>query len=399
MGSNFKDKINEKLATQKQYCKAFRLPEPGALLYHYAGMETIWKILESDCFLARNVRFSNDSEEYRLGEQMIKRYMEHNFPKEEQIREIYERMHGGTQMFYMICFCRKGDLLSQWRGYAKDGVSLGMDFTEEDGSQDNHVEVFTVLNNLKNREKNKYKAKDSYTRFAEMPYQVFYVDKAGKDPALEDACESFKDKETVREQLLNLVPFIKDAGFAEEAEYRILFDTSELDDTEAKNRIIMNRKIEYIDRDGRKLPNIAVELGNGEKKENAVEEIILGKRVLEKAAEANLPEEDLKQCVEDTFPKYKIQYSDSKEHIYVGEGNDQEEIMCQLEEVLQSCGIANDGEDGIKIWCRGHLPIREIIVGPGEKLDKIKESLLHYTRNTYWLRYVDIKNSELTLQS
>lgn len=399
MGSNFKDKINEKLATQKQYCKAFRLPEPGTLLYHYAGMETIWKIMESDYFLARNVRFSNDSEEYRLGEQMIKGYMEQNFPEKEQCREIYERMRRGTQMFYMICFCRKGDLLSQWRGYAKDGVSLGMDFTEEDGSQDNHVEVFTLLNNFKNRENSKYKVEKRYTRFAEMPYQVFYVDKAGKDLALEDACESFKDKETVREQLLNLVPFIKDAGFTEEAEYRILFDISELDDTEARNRIIMNRKIEYIDRDGRKLPNIAVEFGNGEKKENAVEEIILGKRVLEKAAKANLPEEDLKQCFEDTFPKYKIQYSDSKEHIYVGEGNDQEEIMCQLEEIIQSCGIANDGEDGIKIWCRGHLPIREIIVGPGEKLDKIKESLLHYTRNTYWLRYVDIKNSKLTLQS
>lgn len=32
-------------------------------------------------------------------------------------------------MYFMVCFCEDGDLLSQWRGYAQNGVSIGMDFT------------------------------------------------------------------------------------------------------------------------------------------------------------------------------------------------------------------------------------------------------------------------------
>lgn len=57
-----------------------------------------------------------------------------------------------AKMFYMICFCREGDLLSQWRGYARDGVCLGMDFLEEAGDIQSHTEMFTILNNHDHRE-------------------------------------------------------------------------------------------------------------------------------------------------------------------------------------------------------------------------------------------------------
>ena len=70
---NGKDSMKEKLALQQKYKKAFRIPKgKGKLLYHYAGLETAWKILESDVFLARNIRFSNDSEEYKRGGKIVK---------------------------------------------------------------------------------------------------------------------------------------------------------------------------------------------------------------------------------------------------------------------------------------------------------------------------------------
>lgn len=80
-----KDTLKEKIAQQEKYGAAFRIPDArGGLLYHYAGIDTIWKILESDSFLARNIRFSNDSEEYRLGEKVIREYTENSFVDEEK---------------------------------------------------------------------------------------------------------------------------------------------------------------------------------------------------------------------------------------------------------------------------------------------------------------------------
>ncbi len=147
-----KDTLREKIAIQTKYHKAFRVPDKQTkLLYHYAGIETIWKILESDTFLARNIRFSNDSEEYKLGERMIRQYAEQIFPQIQQDK-FYAIIQQGIEMFYMICFCREGDLLSQWRGYARDGVCLGMDFLEEAGDIQSHTEMFTILNNHDHRE-------------------------------------------------------------------------------------------------------------------------------------------------------------------------------------------------------------------------------------------------------
>ncbi len=121
------DTRRRKAALQTKYQEAFRLPKwDNRLLYHYAGIETIWKILETDSFLARNVRFSNDSEEYKLGEKIIKEYVEEKVLEPGLRQKIFKSIQQGVQMFYMICFCEEGDLLSQWRGYARNGVSLGM---------------------------------------------------------------------------------------------------------------------------------------------------------------------------------------------------------------------------------------------------------------------------------
>ena len=400
-----RDTQKEKIVLQKKYQTAFRiLNEPDGLLYHYAGIETIWKILESDSFLARNIRFSNDSEEYKLGEKKIKEYTE-KFFSEQQQRLFKTKLQQGIQMFYMICFCKEGDLLSQWRGYAKDGVSLGMDFNEEDLMPQTHTEMFTVLNNEKNQEEDRYKLNDNYVRFVEMPYQVFYVprDEEGNKDLME-AVESFDDKDAQANLLLSLIPFIKDEGFAEETEYRILFDISDLGETEAQNRRIMSKKIQYTERDNRKLPNILVEVGDAEKKCDEVREVILGEGIRIKAKENGISEQEIDKIYQSLGTELKkfnvaVQNVNTKQGIYIGEGNNQEKIMGCIEDTFQKKGLPIDYDNGIKIWCRGHLPIRKVIVGPGEKKEKIKESLKHYMGNTYWLRYVEVVDSNIPLQT
>lgn len=413
-----KDTQREKVAQQKKYKVAFRLPDvEGGLLYHYASIETIWKILEGDSFLARNIRFSNDSEEYRLGERKIRECTEDLFEDEEKKNKFETKLQQKIAMFYMICFCREGDLLSQWRGYARDGASLGMDFLEEADLPQKHTEIFTVMNNEMNRKTDRYKLDNEYVRFVEMPYQVFYVgskkdEKEDEYEKLETAVHSFDDEDSRPNMLLNLIPFIKDVGFKEETEYRILFDISDLGGTEAQNRKIMSRKIQYTEKDNRKLPNIIVEVGDSAKKENGVTEVILGTEIRNRAKQRGLADDAIDEIYEEikkeitktskpgkgkTCPDCK--QSKVKKHIYIGEGNNQEDIMVCIEDVLQKHDFPIDCESGIKIWCRGHLPIREVIVGPGEKKEKLKESLKHYMQNVYWLRYVDVNDSNIPLQN
>ncbi len=410
-----KDTQREKVAQQKKYKDAFRVPDAkNGLLYHYAGIETIWKILEGDSFLARNIRFSNDAEEYRLGEKWIREYAKDQFADDERKKQFEVRLQLKTGMFYMICFCKEGDLLSQWRGYAKDGASLGMDFLEEDDSPQEHTEIFTVLNNENHREENRYQLDGEYLRFVEMPYQTFYVDGDEEDKSLGKAIQSFDDEDARPALLLNLIPFIKDKGFIEEAEYRILFDISDLGKTEAQNRKIMSRKIQYTERENRRLPNIAIEVGDTEKKEHKVSKIILGTEIKTRASRQGMKTKEIEGIykeIESEIVKltkrgtrrrkvcFNCERSCTKKHIYIGEGNNQEDIMACIEDVLQRYDFPIDCESGVKIWCRGHLPIREIIVGPGEKKEKLKESLKHYMQNVYWLRYVEVRDSKIPLQN
>ena len=395
---NGKDSMKEKLALQQKYKKAFRMPKgKGKLLYHYAGLETAWKILDSDVFLARNIRFSNDSEEYKRGGKIVKEYVQEHMDDGQKCKELEEKMYRGIQMYYMVCFCEDGNLLSQWRGYAKDGVSFGMDFLEE---QAENAQIFTVLNSSKNRgddNEERYKYNNEYLRLVEMPYRVFYTEEEKLDKTLREALDGFDNDDSRLDMIFGMIPFIKDKGFHEEAEYRILFDMGSLGKTEAENRVTIAKKIEYLEKDHIKLPNIAIEVGDGEKKGKEAECITVGKQLRKMYSPIwkttkELLIEKMKEL------RVRCEFVENKDYIYIGEGKNQEQIMRVLEEILQQNGIPIDFENGVKIWCRGHLPIREIIIGPGMKQEKLNESFKHYARNTYWLRYADIKNSRLPLQ-
>ena len=67
--------------------------------------------------------------------------------------------------------------------------------------------------------------------------------------------------------------------YVETRRRRILFDMGSLGKTEAENRVTIAKKIEYLEKDHIKLPNIAIEVGDGEKKGKEVECITVGKKL------------------------------------------------------------------------------------------------------------------------
>lgn len=383
-----------KCTEQIKYSQAYHIHD--GLLYHYTKLDTLWKIIESDSLFARNIRFSNDFNEYLTGRNAIEAFVSELQDIEKlKKKEILKKIRENPMMYFMVCFCEDGNLLSQWRGYAQNGVSLGMDFTGgicRKKRLEHYVEEFCVLNNTKyNEEKNeKYNIDNSSLVFLQMPYKVQYVSKSGNSDnnlGVKDILKKLYDgSEDDSTRLLGYIPYIKDIGFREEQEYRLIFDMELLGDSKAHSDSVRSKKLEFLDLDNLKKPYINVEFGKPDKETSGVKTIWVGKdacKIVDK--------------IKGEYAGIKIELSDQT-GICIGEGTKQEEIQECIEKIIESSKDLQC-KDTIKIWCRGHLPIRKIIVGPSERQNETKESLEYYKRTMHWLRYVDIDVSKIPLRN
>lgn len=411
--------IRLKKEEQKNYSKAYQIH--NGLLFHYAQCETLWKILESDCFYARNIRFSNDSNEYMTGRDTISKFIDQEDDLEDREKEeIQKQIMENPMMYFMVCFCEDGDLLSQWRGYAKNGVSIGMDFTDgltHEHDIQEHFEWFCICNSKKCQDsvgasacENKYYLDKESVKFLQMPYKVQYISKTYKNGLPDDdhirpsqVRDILKDlwmksEEDRLGKLLKYIPFIKDDGFKEEEEYRLIFDMEFLGGSKAHSAYVRSRKMEYLDAEGLKKPYIKVEFGQPEQKLQKVRSISFGTdagKVMDKLIQAK--ESQVKGPHEtELLDETDISMNQKRKGIYIGAGTNQEEMMELIEKYMELVGVGI--QENIKIWCAGHLPVREIVVGPGERQKEMKESLEHFKNTVYWLRYIDIRESGIPLR-
>lgn len=387
-----------KCKEQQKYKQAYHIHD--GLLYHYTKLDTLWKILGSDSLFARNIRFSNDFNEYLTGRKTIEKFVHWLQDAEEPKKEeILKRIQENPMMYFMVCFCEEGDLLSQWRGYAQNGVSIGMDFTGgmcRTKSIPLHVEEFCVLNNAKYREsitdkvEGKYNINGNPLEFLQMPYKVQYVSKTENLTEESDMKNILKELygggEDDSTRLLGYIPYIKDIGFREEEEYRLIYDMELLGDSKAHSDSVRSKKLEFLDSENMKKPYINVEFGRVSNKSSNVKTIWIGGEACEIADKIGEKYADLKvEMVDQTG-------------ICIGEGTNQEEMQEVIEKLIEGSAVLQH-KDSIKIWCKGHLPIRKIIVGPSEKQYETKESLEYYKRTIYWLKYVDIEVSSIPLRN
>lgn len=112
------------------------------LIYHYTSLSTLCSILENKTLRLADITKSNDSREITW----IKEYIDDEFAKSYQKSSLtqykdlmFEMLHHSVEdwfssdhryySYYVCCFSKVPDLLSQWRGYADDaaGVCIGFD--------------------------------------------------------------------------------------------------------------------------------------------------------------------------------------------------------------------------------------------------------------------------------
>lgn len=355
---------------------------PQAYLYHYTSREVFWKILEGESLLARHILFSNDSEENRIGTDKMKKAM----------KKAKCRLADSDALPFMICFCKKKDLLSQWRGYAKEGLAFEFDFSKglygpEEGFSSYYC--YTIMNADDEKE---YLLEDDRAEQFMMgaivsPYEVIYTNSKGKpdQTITKKVADILKaPKERWQQYATSMIPYIKNEYFKEEEECRLIFDMRQLIAGEDR---LLSEKYVYLDVDGLKKPNIRVKFGNQYKAQN--EEMITlyysDNRLTDllNMFETKLKAEKINiRLVRDT----KL-FAMENDEILLSEGKYQEKVCTRLRRLVYPRYI--------KIWCDGHMPIRRIYIGPSKDAELMQASIKEYIKTKYWMKDIRVVISSI----
>ena len=368
----------------------FKLPKTP--LYHYTSREVFWKIMDSETFYARHIMFSNDYMENEIGNEKVMSAMKELMIVPEESRALP----------FMICFCEKDDLLSQWRGYAKQGIAMEFDFSKglyggmNEGFSSYYC--YTIVDEKEQGEAEHKQPEAEVETVVEAivsPYAVIYSDEAQKeDDKIKGNIEIIREKSRMpaQQRILQMIPYIKSDKFQEEKEYRLIFDMNELV-SESKHHLL-EQKYKYLDVDGVRKPNILIKFSDVSKKETEEIQIYYGAENLisfMNEAKAELEKEGIAITLKKDSEKYKMK----PDEIIVSEGKNQEVVCTKLRLMIYQKGPQCSN---IRIWCDGHLPIRRIVVGPSQDAELMKNSIEEYLKTKYWTKDIKVEVSKIPLR-
>ena len=398
-----KKKIQE-VSKKKEHLSPTKEKEKDPYVYQYRSLENFWQIIKSDCFWATNARFSNDYKEQQLGKQKINEVIG---------EDIKEELQGDC---YIVCFCDDGDKLSQWRGYAEEGVSIGFDFR--------NIRPFYI--------ERKEQDEDTPICVYNSCYRVVYIDEKTDEMEL---IEQFKlsvtrDKNNLihlKKKAFDVIPYVKHSGFLEEAESRLMFSDNEAD---------LSQCIRYRDNKGIKIPYIVVRDGRNVKNAQCIIRLQVKedkKGNMKKRLQQELENKGIKNVK--IISCFDNKEEEADDDLCYGCTVRHEYVLRDIQEVRQRCVYHKSSRDGFygnavneiylsaapnqeeicnflhifirdyeeykecKIWCEGHLPIRKIIVSSLKGQETVIESIKHYCKQTYWLRSVDVEGSKIPYRS
>ena len=381
----------QKMANDKiEQLQIFKTPKKS--LYHYTSREVFWLIMESESFLARHIMFSNDYEENMIGKKKIAQAME-------QMKSL---LREPESLPFMVCFCEEGDLLSQWRGYAREGVAMEFDFSKglyglEEGFSSYYC--YTIMNQDcdTNYISKNINDEEVVVKAIASPYSGIYTESGEKiDNNIEEKIKYIvKDTENNRQQnVVGMIPYIKNNKFAEEKEYRLIFDMKQI--IPEVQRDLLRQKYIYLDVNGIKKPNIRIKFGDQSlaEQENTINLYYTNPdwtKILEELKRELLSEKIKIQLVTDK-DKYKM----PNDEILVSNGKYQEKVCVSLRLKMRQ---QTPPVRSVKVWCEGHLPLRRIIVGPSQDAELMKCSIEEYLKTQYWTRDIMVEKSVIPLRT
>jgi hypothetical protein len=124
---------------------------PPDFLYHYTTQQGLLGIVDSGTLWATNIGYLNDATEFGLALGLIRDRLlnevresemeashfasadppraRHANERKAQAQTLFTHTNSTHSPICVICFCERGDLLSQWRGYAGDGYGYSLAFS------------------------------------------------------------------------------------------------------------------------------------------------------------------------------------------------------------------------------------------------------------------------------
>ncbi len=220
------------------------LKKYNGILYHYTTVEGLLGILQSNVIWATSYPFLNDSSEIVYGRRLCKNIINERITKsqkeEEKIlyTECLELQDNNKGRIYITCFCERGNLLSQWRGYAKNGLgfSLGLEskylLSEYRQYPYNLIKIKKVEYDLVNQKKIINNLLDE---------AVKYIDE-NNITSKKFISELAK---TINKKIEECIVFFKDAAFEEEKEWRAIYYEKDRELIETHYRARFNRIVDY----------------------------------------------------------------------------------------------------------------------------------------------------------
>lgn len=397
-------------------------------LYHYTKLDSFWKIITTDSIRISNIGFSNDYNEIVSGIEFLDELAKSNAYETIDMDILQtddgKRKNVSVCDLYFMCLSSEKDMRSQWSEYCWGGmgVSIGFDFTT---SNCYLREEDLVNDELKNAQKFTFIHKDSLEESEEemilkkgLPYittpiSVLYVNKDEEEKrtipeAYEEVVKDISkfcdlllekyDKESPFNYKLEryLIPLLKDPAFVEENEYRMLFFTNAYDDLSNCYHSGIKTINDYLHYNGDNYsPGIIMkychERGYPEFKD--LNYILIKNKDSDEITFYKLPKYSKLSEIAYTLKKRGLDYSDFESVIIPQcKMEDQREVFAQLDWFFNDTVYESPK---VKIWCEGHLPIRELIVKQGEKDDIIIKTIKHYCGTKYWMKHVDIRKSDI----
>ena len=213
------------------------------IVYHYCSLDVFTKIISGKSIRLSDITKSNDSmeilwitkyieeifdEEFQKETEKTK-YFKEDYPKDvfTELREHYSKEFFDEEQklysYFVCCFSEKGDLLSQWRGYADDGngIAIGFDgdILKQIGKPSANDPISTDIFNFNKIEYSEYSQKTQIRKIASD--LITELKEVAKSKPSDIKQNSMKAYNTCFLKLFNLSIFMKNPFFKEEQEWRI----------------------------------------------------------------------------------------------------------------------------------------------------------------------------------
>ena len=226
-----------------------------SILYHYTDSAGLLGIVSSESLWLTNILFMNDGSELHFGLSLINDVVAELAALEaDEERALWlERLHLGVALldlmgirFFVGSFTEKGDQLSQWRSYGREGFAIGFDL-----GPIRHLAKPSDLVKVRYERGEQVAAARSVIKavldFLE-PFDPRPIQTATRGDAATARIAAISARRRAQAEMIRLATAIKHPAFDEEAEWRLVVRA---EDTDARisHRALPGLLTPYLDYD------------------------------------------------------------------------------------------------------------------------------------------------------